>query len=149
MGSPHCDGEQISQTSLDSDSPRCRTHMKEVGDSHISSMRDACSYHRPADEVVINQRAEIYIHREPKGASLKASGSLFFHLIVLGLVDDSHLGIGRASSFVGTLVGALVAVDGIEKAGLVAHAQGAGYIKMKGKILNFSPCNLLSNKLPC
>jgi len=122
--------------------------MKEVGDSHISSVRDACSYHRPADEIVINQRTEIYIHREPKGDSLKASGSLFFHLTVLGLVDDSHLGIGRASSFVGMLAGALVVVDNTENAGLVAHAQGAGYSEIKARFL-ISPCNLLSNKLPC
>jgi hypothetical protein len=113
--------------------------MKEVGDPHISNMRDACSYHRPADEIVINQSVQRSIYTEPKGDSLKASGSLFFHLIVLGLVDDSHLGIGRASSFVGTLVGALVAVDRTENAGLVAHAQGAGYGKMKARFLISPP----------
>ena len=73
-------------------------------------MRDACSYHRAADEIVINQRVEIYIHREPKGNCLRASGSLFFHLIVLGLVDDRHLSIGWAGSLLGD-ADALVAVD--------------------------------------
>src|SRR5436309_4275321 len=83
--------------------------------------------------------SETYIHREPTGDSPKASGSLFFHLIVLGLVDDSHLGIGWASSFVGTLAGALVAVDGTENTGLVAHAQGADYSKMEARFLISPP----------
>ena len=54
--------------------------MKEVIDSQVSSMRDACSYSYAVDEIVTYNGAET------------------FHLIVPGLVDDIHLGIGRARS---------------------------------------------------